>query len=714
MNKENKQTFTIDGKQVEISTGKMAWQSAGAIFLTMGGTTLFAAVTVDNKDAQLDYFPLGVEYIEKMYARGVMSGSKYKKREGIPNDEAVIKAREVDHSIRSLFPKSFKRAVSVVLTVLSYDGENDPQALTILGTSLALMQSGVPFAGPCSSVIACVDENDNVVINPPAKNRDAFKAEFIISATDGKILSLEGWGKEVSEETMDAVLDKATAVISDTNKQQKEFISKVEKSLNINADDFDNKPVAEELLNAINEKYHNEVETALYIDGDKVGRNEKISELKHKISEEMNSGEVKYSDLDIHLGVEYIARKVVRQNILENNKRISGRKLEEIRPLEGEIDVIPVVHGSALFSRGLTQSLTIVTLASAGDALIIDEMEGESSKSFMHHYNMAGFASGEAGRYNYHPGRREIGHGTIGENALKNMIASTDDFPYTIRVVSEIMSSNGSTSMAATCAGSLALMAAGVPMKEPVAGIGVGLVTTDGNEDEYKLILDIEGMEDFYGDMDFKVCGTKNGITAIQYENKLQGVKVDVIKKAFRLAQTGRLHVLEAMNKVIDKSRDEVAENAPKVDFMQIEQDQIGELIGPGGKNIKELVLDSGKYGSNPADISVDQDGKISITAMNTEQMAFVKEAIGGMFKRASIGEEYDGIVDKVMNYGAFVDVSNSVSGLVHVSEIQEGFVKDATEILKPGQNVRVKVIKMEAGRTSFTMKGVEQPKPRE
>jgi polyribonucleotide nucleotidyltransferase len=704
------QVFNIAGKEIEVSTGKIAIQSHGAIMLKMGGTVLLATASVDNKDTDLDYFPLSVEYIEKMYARGAMSGSKFKKREGLPSDEAVIKAREVDHSIRSLFPKSFKKPVSVVLTVLAYDGENDPQCLTVLGTSLALMQSGVPFWGPCASVVIGIDKDKNIVINPVANERESFEGEFIISAGDEKILSLEGWGKEVPEDLMGQVLDKAVETIKQINSLQNDFVSNIDKALDFNLAEFDNKPVNAELLDKVMGSSYEEIKHALFDTNNKLERKEEggLNKVKAKLIAESKESESPISEHDVNMAVEYIARKALRQAVMEENKRVSGRALDEIRPLNGEIDVLPTVHGSAIFNRGFTQSLSIVTLASLGNGLMIDDMEGETSKTFMHHYNMPGYANGEAGRYNYHPGRREIGHGNIGEHALKHMIPSAEEFPYTVRVVSEIMSSNGSTSMAATCASSLALMAAGVPMKEQVAGIGVGLITEDDNEDNYKLLLDIEGIEDFYGDMDFKVCGTKNGVTAIQYENKLQGVRVSIIKEAFVMAKNARMKVLETMNSIIAQPRGQVAKTAPKVESIRIDQSKIGELIGPGGKNIKGLIEASKQFAPQAADVNIDDTGKVNITAVSEEQMNYLKTTIANMFEEAVVGKVYDGIVSKVMNFGAFVDVSQQISGLCHVSEISDKFVKDANEIIKVGEKVKVKVKGIDGqGRISFTMKGI-------
>lgn len=718
--KELNKDLDLNGVSINFSTGKLANLAAGSVLLKMGGTSVLATVTVDKKDSEQDFLPLSIEYVEKMYARGAISGSRFMKREGHPSEEAIIKARQVDHSIRSLFPKSFKKAMSVVLTVLSYDEVNDPEVLAVIGASTALLISGVPFYGPCSSVIACVDDSNNVVINPDALDREKYKAEFLLSGVDGKLLNIEGWGKELDDETMDKVLDESLKAIETMNKFQREFAAE----LGITAVKLDENreldlPTDKNLIERVKHDYYDSIKNGLYV-AEKTDRNENINKVKDEITKVLVAEEFKVtvgdseertvSGFDIHLAVEYVSKKILRERVLTEGVRVSPRGLEEIRPLSAEVDVIPTVHSSAVFNRGLTQSLSIVTLGSQSKEQILDEMEGESTKTFMHHYNMPQFSTGEPRRYEYRPGRREIGHGAIGENALKHMVPSQEEFPYTIRVVSEILTSNGSTSMAATCASSMALMAAGVPMKEQVAGIGVGLITEDGNEDSYKLLLDIEGIEDFYGDMDFKVTGTKNGITAIQYENKLRGVKVETLKKAFRLAKTGRMQVLDVMNSVISEPRKEMPANAPIIETIKIEQDQIGELIGPSGKNIKGLVQDAKDKFNKEVDINIDDDGNVMITAGNRDQLDFVKEMINSMFKRAEVGEIYEGVVDRVMNYGAFINVSNSISGLAHISEIGEfGGRGDATRVLSEGDIVKAKVLKIEDGRLSFSLKGVEQ-----
>lgn len=711
---EFSKTYKLGNNEIEVTTGKIANQARGSVLLKMGGTALLAAVTMDKKNAEADFFPLSVEYIEKMYARGAISGSRFQKREGLPSEEAIIKARQVDHSIRSLFPKSFKRATSLVLTVLSYDQENDPEVLAVFGASLALSLTGAPFMGPCSGVVACFSNEGKVVLNPRVEEREGHRAEFLITGVDDRALSIEGWGKELTEDEVDMVLDESMALVKEMNAAQSEFITEYKNAggeINIieTEEGFSDLPAPEELISKIKETKYDAIKESLF-QPEKADRNVYIDKIKTELAAEHITPEGNITEMDISNAIEYIARRIIRDSILNEDKRRLGRGLNEIRPLSAAIDILPTVHGSAIFNRGLTQSLSIATLGPIGNAQMVDAMEGESTKRFMHHYNMPPYASGEAGRFPYHPGRREVGHGAIGENALKNMVPSEEEFPYTIRVVSEIMSSNGSTSMAATCASSMALMVAGVPLKKAVAGIGVGLITQDNNDDVYKLLLDIEGIEDFYGDMDFKVTGTDEGITAIQYENKLRGVKISVLKEAFRLAKEGRMQVLEVMNAAISEPRKNLPENAPIVEKITIDKEKIGELIGPGGKNIKELVAKASEMGKNPVDINIDDNGIVTISASNAEQLDFVKETIKSNFTEAEIGAEYIGKVDKIMPYGVFIDVSSSISGLLHVSEIwAERVNADLEKIFEEGQSVKVKVIGKDNGKTSFSIKGVEQ-----
>ncbi len=704
-------TYQFDGKTIEISTGELALLSAGSVTLKLGETTVLVTTNVSPNESEQDFFPLSVEYIEKMYARGAIGGSRFQKREMFPSDEAILKARQIDHSIRSLFPKGFKKATSVIVTVLSFDEKNDPESLAVVGASLSLMFSGVPYAGPASSVVTIIDANGLIKVNPYVDEIYDSYAEMIVSGVNDKFLNIEGWAKEITNDQMDQLLLKSMEYIKQLNHIQMDFYKFVTGKDFVNEISTDLEYLVDkELIDNIYHRYSTDIRSALFV-SEKNNRSFNIENLKQRIHKEWNDEHETVDDktkFEINLAVEYIARKILRDAVLNESKRVSGRALDEIREISAKVDVVPYVHGSALFTRGLTQSLSIVTLGPLTDSLSLDDMEGESTKRFMHHYNFPPFSTGESTRYNYKPGRREIGHGAIGENALKNMIPTEVDFPYTIRVVSEILTSNGSTSMAATCASSMALMSAGVKLKSAVAGIGIGLVTEDGNDRNYKLLMDIEGIEDFYGDMDFKVAGTMNGITAIQYENKLRGVCFEIISDALRWAEKGRKQILLVMNEVIDKSRTLMSPNAPVVDKITIQKDKIGELIGPGGKNIRDIIDKSKNFNNKPCDINIQEDGTVIITAANNSQLEYVKDLITRQFAEPVVGDVYMGTVDKIMPYGVFVNVSSNISGLLHTSEMSSvNKNPDVEKIFQPGEKLNVKILKIENNKINFTLKGV-------
>jgi len=696
MQKEKVSSIKFEGEDLSFSTGNLALRADSAVKVQLGETVVLAIVTVDKEETTLDYFPLGVEYIEKFYAGGIISGSRFVKRERRPSDEAVLKARQVDHSIRSLFPKGFKKAVSVVLTVLSYDEVHDPADLAVTAASAALMCSSIPFDGPSAAVSIGVKEDDTLEVNPKKGEHEKLKGHYIVALKDDRVLNIEGWSDEASEDTMDKVLDLAAEKV----KPLFEFQEKFAKENGREKVEFEEKSVDPEVVEKIEKDYLKKIEEGLYAG---ITRQDLYAEIVTEIIEN-NEGEI--SKANARDAVEYIARKVMRKAVLEQEKRTSGRKLDEIRELIVEAGVLPRVHGSAIFSRGLTQAMSIVTLGSTRLSQSIESFEGEEEKKFMHHYNGPNYSLGEAGRFNYYAGRREIGHGTITENAFKAILPPEEEFPYTIRVVSEILTQNGSTSMAAACGTSLALMDAGVPIKEAVAGIAVGLVTEDDDINKYKLLLDIEGVEDFYGDMDFKVVGTKNGVTAIQLDNKLKGVPIPILKEAFRISKKGREFVLDAMDSVIGKSRDELSEHAPKVDIVKVDPGKIGDLIGPGGKTIRGIVEECEEYGE--LDIDIQEDGNVYVTSISKKARDKAIELISEIFEEAEIGKEYDGIIDRVESYGVFVDVTKNISGLVHISEITEGFIKDLSGILEKGDKARIKVIGIdELGRIKLSMKGL-------
>lgn len=698
MSKEITKTLNFNGEEWTFTTGRLTPRADASILAQVGETVVLTVVTVDDRESDLDYFPLSVEYMERFYAGGVISGSRFMKREMRPSDDAVLKARQIDHSIRSLFPKGFKRSVNVIVNVMAYDDEHDPEILAVTSASMALMLSSIPFEGPSASVKVGI-KGEELVLNPAEAMEEELDADFIVSARGDRILNIEGYGDEIPESKMGELMDYAVAQMQPLLEVQKEFQKEVGKE----KFEFEALPVPQALIDDVDKLYHARIEEGLY-DRDK--RSDIYAEITDEYMEEkINAEEPEYTRGQVNEAIEYVARKIMRKGVLEAEKRTSGRKLDEVRELGIEVGYLPRVHGSGLFERGQTQALSIVTLGSTRLVQTMESYEGESEKHFMHHYNGPNYSFGQAGRFNYYPGRREIGHGNIGENALRKMMPSLEDFPYTTRVASEVLSQRGSSSMAATCGATLALMDAGVPIKQPVAGISVGLVTEDGNESNFKLLTDMEDVEDFYGDMDFKVTGTKNGVTAMQLDNKLMGVPVEVLKQGMEKARAARVMILDEMSKVISGPRAELSKYAPKVETVMVKPDKIGEIIGPGGKMIKKIVEEAG----GEIDIDIDDDGQVNITGGTDEQRQIAIQMINDIAEEPEEGKIYNGTIDKVMNYGAFVDVSNSISGLIHVSELKDGFVKDPNEVVKEGDKVRVKLIKIENGKLSFSLKGVEQ-----
>ncbi len=695
MDKQYKKSIDFNGEKLTFKLGGLAPRANSTVWAQIGETVVLTIVTMGQENPNLDYFPLSIEYIEKFYAGGRISGSRFQKRERWPSDDAVLKARQIDHSIRSLFPHGFKNEVSVIVTVLAYDGVHDPEILAVTSASLALMNSDVPFMGPSASVIVGVKGNDFVLNPSNLTDTEEFDSEFVVSAREGeRILNIEGFGDEFPESRMYELLDYALLQMSPLLEVQKEIIKEIGK---VKPEFVDQTP-KQEIISEIEEVYGEKLQQALI---DKENRDDLMREIK----EEINVNHIEDEGWDansIASALEYCAKKYVRTLILSEEKRVTGRTLDEIRPLHIEVSVLPRVHGSAIFQRGMTQCLSVVTLGSTRLVQQLESFEGEDAKRWMHHYNGPNYSLGLAGRFNYIPGRREVGHGNIGENALLKMIPSVEKFPYTLRVVSEILSQQGSSSMAATCGTTLALMDAGVPIKSPVGGISVGLVT-DTEEKNFKLLVDLEDVEDFYGDMDFKVTGTVNGITAIQLDNKLRGIPVEILKKAFAKSKVAREEILKAMSEAIEKPREHVSEYAPKVDVLKIKEDKIGELIGPGGKNIKGIIEKTG----GDVEIDIQDDGTVTITSMDEEQRKIAKSMVESIVEEPEVGKVYKGTVASVKDYGAFVDVSANISGLVHKSEMSEKFVSNPGDIAKEGDEVMVKILKIENGRISFTMKGV-------
>jgi len=689
--KELVKSVDFNGEQYIFKTGKLAPRADSAIWAQVGETVVFTTVAVGKEDSTLDYFPLSIEYIEKFYAGGIISGSRFMKREMRPSDSAILKARQIDHSIRSLFPKSFKKEVAVIVTVMAYDGVHDPELLAVNSASAALMISSAPFMGPSASVRIGI-KGTELILNTSEAIAKELDAEYMVSVRGDGILNIEGWGDQIEEEMMGRMMDFAVEKCQPMLKAQKELAAEINRT-KIECPEL---PVNEDLLKFVKEGYTDKISEALY-------NKETREEIMHEVKEAVFVEKPEFTKMEIDAVSEYIARKIMREGVLKEGKRTSGRKLDEIRELEIEVGVLPRVHGSALFRRGKTQALSILTLGSTRLAQTLESYEGEEEKPFMHHYNAPGSSMGQAGRFSYYPGRREIGHGHIVENALRKIVPNTEEFPYTIRVVSEILSQQGSSSMAGTCGTSLALMDAGVPIKAQVGGIAMGLVTEDGNVENFKILVDAEDVEDFYGDMDFKVTGTNKGVTAIQLDNKLMGVPVSILKAGLTASRKARLEILEEMNSILNAPRESLSKYAPRVKVVKINPSKIGELIGPGGKNIKSIM----EKANNEVEIDIKDDGTVNITSVSADKMQMVLDLINGSMFEPEVGKVYKGVVEKIAEYGAFVALTPSVTGLLHVSEMSDKFVKDPNEIVKVGQELEVKVVRVEGGKTSLSLKGI-------
>ncbi|MBQ7669016.1 MAG: polyribonucleotide nucleotidyltransferase [Clostridia bacterium] len=687
------------GRKLVVETGKMAQLANGSALVRFGDTVVIVNVTASKKPREgVDFFPLSVDYEEKLYSVGKIPGS-FQKREGKPADKAILTSRVIDRPIRPLFPKDLRNDVAVVATVLSVDQDNSPEVAAMLGSSIALSISDIPFNGPTGSVmVGYVD--GQIVLNPNEEQRNRSRLQLTVSGTKEKVCMIEAGADEIPEDIMLEAICKAHEEI----KKVVAFIESIQKEIG--------KPKFEYEKFEINMDMYHDIEEYLgprlretIITTAKQERESGMDAIKEEIIEHFAE---KYPDSALALGeaLYYLQKKTVRKMILEENIRPDGRKLDQIRPLSAEIDLLPRVHGSALFSRGQTQVLSVVTLGQGKEEQILDGIDTEESKRYIHHYNFPPYSVGEA-KAPRSPGRREIGHGALAERALAPVIPSQDEFPYTIRVVSEVLASNGSTSQGSVCGSTLALMAAGVPIKEPVAGISCGLITDEKDPSKYLLITDIQGIEDFFGDMDFKVAGTKNGITAIQVDIKVTGLSMEIIRETFERLKQARTYILdEVILKTIDKPRAEVSKYAPKTIVMNIDPEKIRDVIGQGGKVINKIIEQTG------VQIDIEDDGKVCIYATDTEKANEALKIINGIVKEPEVGEVYMGRVTKIMNFGAFVEILPGKEGLVHISKLAHERVNKVEDVVKEGDEFLVKVIEItDQGKINLSRKDL-LPKP--
>jgi len=687
-------TFDLAGKKLTLETGKLAKLATASVFARLGDTVVLATVVASKKETSLDYFPLSVEYVERLYAGGRIKGSRWVKRQGRPTDEAVLTGRLIDRSIRPLFPKEYKNDVQVVVTVMSVDGENEPDILAIIAVSAAIAMSPIPWKGPVS--VSRIGYKDaEYLINPGGELLDSSDLDLIVTQTKEKTLMLEAGGLQVPEHI---VLD-GIAKAHETNKQVIGFIEDFVKKAGKPKGEVKPDTALLDVVATIEKTYKEDIEHLVELRSQNEGSSIEQDLLIEKIfiQESEKESEKPLDKKTIGKAVEKVFFSIIRNNILVKGKRPDGRKLDEIRPLSAEIDILPRTHGSGLFQRGDTQALSIVTLGATRMEQLLESPAGEEKKRYIHHYAFPPYSVGETGRTGF-LSRREIGHGALGERALLGVIPAPEVFPYTIQVNSEVLASNGSTSMASTCGSTLALMAAGVPILAPVAGIAMGMVSKD---EKYVILTDILGLEDFSGDMDFKVAGSEAGVTAIQLDVKTMGLTLDQIKEVFDKARTARMQILKVMLAAIDTPRVALSLYAPKISMVKIPVDKIGELIGPGGRNIKNIMATTGTT------VDVEDDGSVSITGADDEGVQKAVEWISGMTREVQPGEVFEEAeVKRILPFGAFVEFLPGKEGMVHVSKMSATqYVKDPNDIVALGDKVKVRVMEIDdQGRVNLSM----------
>ncbi len=681
-----KQEVIVDGKKIILETGKIARQADGAVIATCGETVVIATVVgAKEVNPEVDYFPLQVSYQEKYYAAGKIPGG-YFKREARPTESETLISRLIDRPIRPLFPEEFRNEVQVLPTVLSYDGVNEPDILSIIACSAALAISGMPFQGPVgASRVGYIDEK--YVINPSKEEIEKSQLDLVVAGTKNAVLMVESEASGLSEKVMlDAVKfghEKFVPVI--------ETIEKLAKDCGKEKWVVEKKDLSE-LEKKISGSFNADLKKAFAIK-DKQKRSNLISDITTKCKKMFEDDEA-YSELDVSMMLKKVEKKIVRTDILKNKSRIDGRSLTDVRQIDCQVGVLPRTHGSALFTRGETQALVTLTLGTSEDEQRVESLDGLKRNRFMLHYNFPPFSVGEVGRIG--TGRREIGHGKLAWRALNSSLPKQEKFPYTYRVVSEITESNGSSSMATVCGGSLALMDAGVPLKAPVAGIAMGLIKEG---DDFSVLTDILGDEDHLGDMDFKVAGTKDGITSLQMDIKITGITFEIMDQALSQAKDGRIQILNEMAKALNSSRDKVSKYTPKIETVMVDKKDIAAVIGKGGATIREIVELSG------AKVDVKDTGEVTVAAPDEESRSKAMKMIKDIVAKPEINKIYKGKVIKIMDFGAFVNFLGKQDGLVHISELASKRVAKVTDVVKEGDEVKVKVIGFDRGKVKLSIK---------
>jgi len=690
---ERKFEFDLAGRKMTVETGKLAQFANGACLIRYGETVILSTATASSVPREgIDYFPLSVDYEEKQYAAGKIPGG-FIKREGRPSEKAILASRVIDRPMRPLFPKDLRNDVSVTNLVLSVDQDCSPEIVAMIGSSIAVAISDIPWKGPIAGVILGLIDDD-VVINPTEEQRLKSRMHVTLAGTESKICMVEAGANEVPDETMLAAIEIGHKAIVEIVRHINEIVAEIGKE----KFSYESISVPEEIFATIKEYAWEDMQKAVLSD-DKSIRDAQVAELTEKVRAYLK--ETNEESL-IHLSdaIYMLEKKVVRHYLFKEHVRVDGRDLVSIRPLSCEVGLLPRVHGTGLFQRGQTQVLTTCTLAPLSMSQTLDGLDSEDSKRYMHHYNFPGYSVGEA-KPPRSPGRREIGHGALAERSLIPVLPNEEEFPYAIRTVSEILMSNGSTSQGSVCASTLALMDAGVPIKRPVAGISAGLIVNEEDDKDFLVFMDIQGIEDFFGDMDFKVAGTTEGITSIQVDIKVDGLGLDIIQKAFEMTRTGRLHIINnVLLPCIAEPRKELSKYAPRIITIQIPVDKIREVIGSGGKVINKIIADTG------AQIDIEDDGRIFISTPDEDKAARALAIINGIVNDPEPGAEYDGVVTRLMTFGAFVEFLPGKEGLVHISKMAWNRVEKVEDVVKEGDVVKVKVLEIDSqGRINLSMR---------
>ncbi len=688
--------YNLAGKPLVIETGKMAGLANGSCLVKLGDTTVLATATASAKPREgIDFLPLSVDFEARLYAAGKIPGS-YNKREGRPTDKSILSSRVIDRPIRPLFPKDLRNDVAINLLILSVDPDCEPEVAAMLGASIALSISDIPWNGPIAGVHVGLI-GDEIIINPDFKQRKESTLELTVAGSHKKVVMIEAGAKEVPDDTMFNAIMTAHEEI----KKLCAFIDTIVKEVGKPKFEYPSCELDHDMFDKVFAFCEKDLMFALDTD-DKNVRDERVEPIKDAITKKFSEEYPEIADIMEELMYK-LQKKIVRRWLLVDKKRVDGRRMDQIRPLDAQVQVIPRVHGSGMFTRGQTQVLTVCTLGALSEVQLLDDIDSETEKRYIHHYNMPGFSTGEA-KPSRTPGRREIGHGALAERSLVPVLPSKEEFPYTIRCVSEVISSNGSTSQASVCGSTLALMDAGVPITAPVAGISCGLITEE--DGSWSTMIDIQGLEDFYGDMDFKVAGTHKGITSIQMDLKIDGLTPEIIKEAFAVTHKGRDYIIdEYILKAIPGPRDEVSEFAPKMISMKINPDKIREVIGTGGKVIQKIVADTG------AKIDIEDDGSVFISAVNRDSALEAQKIIEGIVFEPEVGEIYTGKVTRIIPIGAFVEFAPGKEGMVHISKLENFRVEKVEDVVKEGDVINVKFLGTdEKGRMNLSKKDAPQP----